>query len=144
MNTPLLVREVALRLAAAVIGYFVIFSAYLFLFAAHAKHLLGISVLLKVSATTLALPFIELKHNPVLLAQLLRAPKVDPSHTFHAEIVRTLILGIGLEAALFVLLAAVIVAFERTQKTLISTIFFYACMPALLWLLWSQLYLFIA
>ncbi|CAN5716712.1 hypothetical protein BH11PAT2_BH11PAT2_08090 [soil metagenome] len=143
MSTPiLLMREVALRLAVAVAGYFVLFSAYLFLFAAHAKHILGISTLLKISATTLALPFIDIVRNPILVVHLVRAPNVTSDHTFHTEIVRILILGIGMEAILFALLISAVVAFERSPKTRSSTIFFYACMPALLWLLWSQLYLF--
>jgi hypothetical protein len=143
MNTPLvLARELALRLGVALIGYFVFFSAYLFLFAAHAKHILGIPTLLKISAFTLALPFIDLARNPLLLVHLLRAPKVIAGHPFHAEIVKILIVGVGMGLALFALLAALVTVFERAPKTRKSTILFYAVMPALLWLLWSQLYLF--
>ncbi|MEO6536332.1 MAG: hypothetical protein ABIT47_01455 [Candidatus Paceibacterota bacterium] len=143
MNTPLLlVREVVFRLAVAIISYFIIFSAYLYLFAAHAKHLLGNSDLIRISAMTLALPFIDLVRNPILLAHLLRAPKVSSDHTSHVEIVRIISIGIGMEILLFAVLIGVIAAFERSPKTRKSTLFFYATMPALMWLLWSQLYLF--
>lgn len=140
-NSLLVLREVALRLAAAVIGYFVLFSIYLFLFAASAKHLLSISTILKIAGTTLMLPFIDIVRKPLLLIHLQRAPKVDASHTLHAEIIKGIMIGIGMEVILTVLLIAAIIAFERSIKTRASIIFFYAFMPALLWLIWSQLYL---
>ncbi|MDB5245396.1 MAG: hypothetical protein JWN90_501 [Parcubacteria group bacterium] len=143
MNTLLvLAREVALRLVVAGIGYFVSFGAYLFLFAAHTKHILGIKILAQVALSTLVLPFIDLVRTPIVLVHLLHAPKIAVDHAFSAGIIRSLITSIGMELVLFVLLAASIVAFERSPKTRISTIFFYAVMPALLWLIWSQLYLF--
>lgn len=136
------VRAVLSRLAVAIIGYFVLFGAYLFVLSTYAKHLLGISTILKISATTLALPFIDLVRTPVLLVGLILA-RVAPDHLFHAEIIRILSIRLAMEVALFALVIASIVVFERSQKTRRATIFFYACLPALSWFLWSQLYLFI-
>jgi len=138
------ITAVLARIFIALIGYAVLFTVYLGLLATASGKVLHLAVLWHITATTFLLPIIDARQNFQMLARL---------HWFipkpgREEIVRTVIhdLRVSLitEGFLFIVLILAIVLFERSRhKNARSIALFYAVVPTLLWILWSQLYLFV-
>lgn len=136
------------RFAIALIGYFIVFPFYLVLFLAlGGKALSSISLAKVMTATffTLILPFIDGWHNIKALFLLYRLPASPIEHQpILSTLLRDLRFALGTEVLLLAAAFAAAYLFERSRrKNTRTTMLFYFFAPALLWILWSELYLFV-
>ena len=143
MKHPLIVAVLE-RLLVALIGYTVFFTAYLVIFHFVAAVPVTAQNTWHVTQHTLALPFTDALANAQTLSKLRWSVPKPGREAFVALLRHDLRIALATEAILFIALIAGIIIFERShRKTARSIALFYAVVPALLWILWSQSFLLI-
>jgi len=132
------------RIVAALIGYVVLFSAYLAIFNALSGAPIVLRKIAGITLNTFILPFTDAQTKIHILGRLHTFVPTQARAASVAAVTRDLRYALATEVVLFIALVLVIFIFERSRrKSPHSVMIFYAVMPALLWILWSQCYLFI-
>ena len=132
------------RLAIAIAGYAVFFPAYLALFGLATRAPAAAGALAKTALNTLVLPLTDAQQNVHLLSRFRGFAAKPGRQPFVDAVVRDLRLALATEALLFIALIAAVYFFERfARKSPRSVALFYASVPVLLWILWSQCFLLI-